>query len=90
MSLQDSEELLRNLHLAPYAKPIVSLIDDFPMVQRHKGWQFGFLQGNATRKMTCAPSQSSTLTSVPALSTERHGKEVILAFGGRASDPPSP
>lgn len=52
--LQDSEELLRNLHLAPYAKPIVSLIDDFPMVQRHKGWQFGFLQGNATRKMTCA------------------------------------
>ncbi len=55
MSLQDSEELLRNLHLAPYAKPIVSLIDDFPMVQRHKGWQFGFLQGNATRKMTCAP-----------------------------------
>ena len=53
--VQDSEELLRNLHLAPYAKPIVSLIDDFPMVQRHKGWQFGFLQGNATRKMTCAP-----------------------------------
>ncbi len=52
--VQDSEELLRNLHLAPYAKPIVSLIDDFPMVQRHKGWQFGFLQGNATRKMTCA------------------------------------
>jgi len=51
-ALQDSEELLRNLHLAPYAKPIVSLIDDFPMVQRHKGWQFGFLQGNATRRMT--------------------------------------
>ena len=50
--MQDSEELLRNLHLAPYAKPIVSLIDDFPMVQRHKGWQFGYLQGNTTRRMT--------------------------------------
>lgn len=50
--LQDSEELLRNLHLAPYAKPIVSLIDDFPVVQHHKGWQFGYLQGNATRRMT--------------------------------------
>ena len=51
---QDSEELLRNLHLAPYAKPIVSLVDDFPMVQRHKGWQFGYLASNATRRMTCA------------------------------------
>ena len=51
-ALQDSEELLRNLHLAPYAKPIVSLIDDFPMVQRHKGWQFGYLQGNTARRMT--------------------------------------
>ena len=52
---QDSEELLRNLHLAPYAKPIVSLIDDFPIVQRHKGWQFGYLTDNTTRRMTCAP-----------------------------------
>ena len=52
--LQDSEELLRNLHLAPYAKPIVSLVDDFPMVQRHKGWQFGYLASNATHRMTCA------------------------------------
>ena len=52
--MQDSEELLRNLHLAPYAKPIVSLVDDFPMVQRHKGWQFGYLASNATRRMTCA------------------------------------
>ena len=38
----DSEELLRNLHLAPYLKPVVSLIDDFPQQQRHKGWQFGY------------------------------------------------
>lgn len=52
MLSQDSEELLRNLHLAPYAKPIVSLVDDFPMVQRHKGWQFGYLASNATRRMT--------------------------------------
>ena len=38
----DSEELLRNLHMAPYLKPVVSLIDDFPQQQRHKGWQFGY------------------------------------------------
>ena len=53
---QDSEELLRNLHLAPYAKPVVSLVDDFPMVQKHKGWQFGYISDNTTRRMTCAPS----------------------------------
>ena len=51
---QDSEELLRNLHLAPYAKPVVSLVDDFPMVQKHKGWQFGYISDNTTRRMTCA------------------------------------
>lgn len=61
MTEQDSEELLRNLHLAPYAKPIVSLVDDFPMVQRHKGWQFGFLAGNTTRQMTCALASHSLL-----------------------------
>lgn len=53
LPVQDSEELLRNLHLAPYAKPIVSLVDDFPMVQKHKGWQFGFMSDNTTRRMTC-------------------------------------
>ncbi len=51
---QDSEELLRNLHLAPYAKPMVSLVDDFPVVQKHKGWQFGYMADNTTKRMTCA------------------------------------
>jgi hypothetical protein len=36
----------------------VSLVDDFPMVQRHKGWQFGYLASNATRRMTCARCSS--------------------------------
>lgn len=49
---KDSEELLRNLHLAPYLKPVVSLIDDFPTHQRHKGWQFGYLV-NDTAKQVC-------------------------------------
>ena len=49
---KDSEELLRNLHMAPYTKPIVSLIDDFPIHQRHKGWQFGYLI-NDTAKQVC-------------------------------------
>ena len=44
----DSEELLRNLHLAPYSKPVVSLIDDFPLQQRHKGWQFGYATSNTS------------------------------------------
>ena len=42
MLYRDSEELLRNLHVAPYSKPMVSLVDDFPMHQKHKGWQFGY------------------------------------------------
>jgi hypothetical protein len=53
---KDSEELLRNLHLAPYAKPIVSLVNDFPMAQKHKGWQFGYVDSNSTRKMTYGPT----------------------------------
>jgi hypothetical protein len=55
---KDSEELLRNLHLAPYAKPIVSLVNDFPMAQKHKGWQFGYVDSNSTRKMTYGPTHS--------------------------------
>lgn len=48
---KDSEELLRNLHMAPYMKPIVSLIDDFPMYQRHKGWQFGYLINDTSKQV---------------------------------------
>ena len=55
---RDSEELLRNLHLAPYLKPMVSLIDDFPTHQRHKGWQFGYLV-NDTSKQARSPQQPS-------------------------------
>lgn len=47
----DAEELLRNLHLAPYLKPVVSLIDDFPTHQRHKGWQFGYLAGQTVKSV---------------------------------------
>ena len=48
---KDSEELLRNLHLAPYLKPMVSLIDDFPIHQRHKGWQFGYLVNDTAKQV---------------------------------------
>ena len=51
---RDAEELLRNLHLAPFSKPMVSLIDDFPVQQKHKGWQFGYLASN-TSSQVCAP-----------------------------------
>ena len=52
----DSEELLRNLHMAPYLKPVVSLIDDFPQQQRHKGWQFGYAtaKDNYDKVICCA------------------------------------
>ena len=56
----DSEELLRNLHLAPYSKPVVSLIDDFPLQQRHKGWQFGYATSNSSYdKVGSAEEQTS-------------------------------
>ena len=58
---KDSEELLRNLHMAPYTKPIVSLIDDFPIYQRHKGWQFGYLI-NDTAKQVCPKSSDNAPT----------------------------
>ena len=48
---KDSEELLRNLHMAPYTKPILSLIDDFPIYQRHKGWQFGYLINDTSKQV---------------------------------------
>ena len=48
---KDAEELLRNLHLAPYLKPVVSLIDDFPTHQKHKGWQFGYLINDTSKQV---------------------------------------
>ncbi|KAK9805857.1 hypothetical protein WJX73_008965 [Symbiochloris irregularis] len=49
---RDAEELLRNLHLAPFSKPMVSLIDDFPVQQKHKGWQFGYLTSNTSDEIS--------------------------------------
>jgi len=61
---KDSEELLRNLHLAPYLKPIVSLIDDFPTHQRHKGWQFGYLVNDTSKQVLLEGSQSWSVKPV--------------------------
>lgn len=41
----DSEELLRNIYVAPYTKPMASFVDDLPMRQRHLGWQVGYYAG---------------------------------------------
>ena len=56
---KDSEELLRNLHLAPYLKPMVSLIDDFPTHQRHKGWQFGYLVNDTSKQVKLFSSEKA-------------------------------
>ncbi|KAK9808906.1 hypothetical protein WJX72_006158 [[Myrmecia] bisecta] len=38
----DAEDLLRNLHMAPWPKPLASLRQDFLDYQGHRGWQFYF------------------------------------------------
>lgn len=34
----DAEEILDNLHLAPFPHPTASLVTDFPTVRGHMGW----------------------------------------------------
>ena len=31
--------MMVNLHLAPFPRPVSSLVDDFPTEQGHKGWE---------------------------------------------------
>lgn len=64
---KDSEELLRNLHLAPYLKPVVSLIDDFPTHQRHKGWQFGYLVNDTAKQVIPPVCQIRIMRSTAAM-----------------------
>ena len=44
---------MHSMVLAQTQKPLVSLLDDATPAQRHKGWEFGFLDGfaNQTRKI---------------------------------------
>lgn len=60
---RDAEELLRNLHLAPFSKPLVSLIDDFPVQQKHKGWQFGYLTSNTSSQVCGCEVTGSSITA---------------------------
>lgn len=32
-------QVLNNLHLAPFPRPVSSLVADYPLEQGHKGWQ---------------------------------------------------
>lgn len=32
-------QVMVNLHLAPFPRPVSSLVADYPLEQGHKGWQ---------------------------------------------------
>lgn len=40
---RDSEELLRQIYVAPLPRPLASLNADAPTHQKHQGWQFGYV-----------------------------------------------
>ncbi|KAK9821580.1 hypothetical protein WJX81_008053 [Elliptochloris bilobata] len=44
-TLGDAEEVMNSLHLAPFPRPLASLVDDYPPEQGHKGWLVGFVSG---------------------------------------------
>lgn len=45
--------MMHSMVLSQTQKPLVSLLEDYTRAQRHKGWEFGFLDGfaNQTRKL---------------------------------------
>ena len=50
---RSADAMMHSMVLAQTQKPLVSLLDDATPAQRHKGWEFGFLDGfaNQTRKI---------------------------------------
>ena len=78
---RDAEELLRNLHLAPFSKPLVSLIDDFPVQQKHKGWQIGYLTGNFSSQVLV---NLFKLCGVDALVQQGHWDHLLCMGCGRS------
>ncbi|CAL8462880.1 g2414 [Coccomyxa elongata] len=47
-TLGDPEEVMVNLHLAPFPRPVSSLVADYPLEQGHKGWQVGYRAVNSS------------------------------------------
>ncbi|KAK9907269.1 hypothetical protein WJX75_000339 [Coccomyxa subellipsoidea] len=47
-TLGDPEEVMTNLHLAPFPRPVSSLVADYPLEQGHKGWQVGYRAANSS------------------------------------------
>lgn len=45
--------MMHSMVLSQTQKPLVSLLEDAAQAQRHKGWEFGYLDGfaNATRRI---------------------------------------
>lgn len=50
---RDADAMMHSMVLSQTQKPLVSLLDDAAQAQRHKGWEFGYLDGfaNETRKI---------------------------------------
>ena len=50
---RDAASMMHGMVLAQAQKPLVSLLEENSVAQRHKGWEFGFLNGfgNETRQL---------------------------------------
>ena len=40
---KDAQEMMRNLHVAPWPRPVASLRHDFYKEQGHRGWQYMYM-----------------------------------------------
>lgn len=70
-------QVMTNLHLAPFPRPVSSLVADYPLEQGHKGWQ-----------VRCHPNSSPiTFPALPAqrpliLSSNAHQLTLMPCVGG--------
>ena len=69
---RDADAMMHSMVLSQTQKPLVSLLEDYTQAQRHKGWEYGFLDGfaNQTRKIhhltweVCPPGLVDSSNSV--------------------------
>ena len=45
--MRECVQVLNSLHLAPFPRPLASLVEDYPPEQGHKGWLVRALAGHS-------------------------------------------
>eukprot|EP00884_Botryococcus_braunii_P014758 jgi/Botrbrau1/23283/Bobra.0102s0026.1 len=80
----DADEIMDNLHLAPFPRPAASLISDFPTVAGHMGWHIGYITSN--RSSSFKPLYWHPAPKETRGAAEREGK---WACAGNALSYPS-